>query len=50
MRGFRIPSSFLVKRALATKNFFPDSKSSLSGLLNKVSFVSELFWNVGKNS
>ena len=30
----------------ATPNFFPNSKSSILGLSNEVSFVSEIFWNV----
>ena len=35
-------------RAMA--NFFPDSKSSILGLSNEVSFVSEFFWKDGQNS
>ena len=33
----------------ATPSFFPDSKSSILGLLNEVSFVSEFFWEGGKS-
>ena len=33
----------------ATPSFFPDSKSSISGLSNEVSFVSEFFWEGGKS-
>ena len=28
-------------------HFYPDSKSSLLGLSNKVSFVSEIYWKLG---
>ena len=30
-------------------NFFPDSRSSILGLSNEVSFVSEYFWKDGEN-
>ena len=30
-------------------NFFPDSKSSILGLSNEVSFVTEYFWKDGEN-
>ena len=33
----------------ATPSFFPDSKSSILGLSNEVSFVSEYFWKDGEN-
>ena len=33
----------------ATPNFFPDSKSSIIGLLNEVSFVSKSFFKIFKN-
>ena len=33
----------------ATPNFFPDSKSSILGLSNEVSFVTEYFWKDGEN-
>ena len=33
----------------ALPNFFPDSKSSISGLLNQVSFATENFWKDGEN-
>ena len=58
MRGFR---QVLVKVVLfwirgpghpqddTNPNFFPDSKSSILGLSNEVSFVSKLFWKSGKN-
>ena len=31
-----------------TPSFFPDSKNSIIGLSNEVSFVSEIFWKGGK--
>ena len=34
----------------ATPSFFPDSKSSILGLLNSVFFVSETYWKCGYNS
>ena len=33
----------------AMPNFFPDSKSSILGLSNEVSFVTEYFWKGGEN-
>ena len=30
-------------------NFFPDSKSSIVGLSNEVSFIPEIFWKGGKS-
>ena len=33
----------------AMLNFFPDSKSSILGLSNEVSFVTEYFWKDGEN-
>ena len=33
----------------ATTNFFPDSKRTILGLSNEVSFVSKLFCKSGKN-
>ena len=30
-------------------NFFPDSKSSILGLSNEVSFVTEYYWKDGEN-
>ena len=33
----------------AIPNFFPDSKSSILGLSNEVSFVTEYFWKDGEN-
>ena len=33
----------------AMPNFFPDSKSSILGLSNEVSFVTEYFWKDGEN-
>ena len=33
----------------AKLNFFPDSKSSILGLSNEVSFVTEYFWKDGEN-
>ena len=33
----------------ATPSFFPDSKNSIIGLLNEVSFVSEIFCKGGKS-
>ena len=33
----------------ATPSFFPDSKNSIVGLSNEVSFVSEIFWKGGKS-
>ena len=32
-----------------TPSFFPDSKTSIIGLSNEVSFVSEIFWKSGKS-
>ena len=32
----------------ATPSFFPDSKNSIVGLSNEVSFVSEIFWKGAK--
>ena len=34
----------------AKPNFFPDSKNSIVGLSNEVSFVTEIFWKGGKSS
>ena len=33
----------------AMPNFFPDSKSSILGLSNEVSFVTKYFWKDGEN-
>ena len=33
----------------ATPNFFPDSKNSIVGLSNEVSFVSKIFWKGGES-
>ena len=47
-------SAFSIKRAWPTTgwdhaDFFPDSKSSILGLSNEVSFVTEYFWKYGEN-
>ena len=34
----------------AKLNFFPDSKSSILGLSNEISFVSEFIWDGGQNT
>ena len=33
----------------ATPSFFPDSKNSIVGLSNEVSFVSKIFWKGGES-